>query len=271
MADPIMTRQTDVIDGRTVCVHTSPGPNPASPTLFLLHGGWGSAVMHWSPVWEDLAAHARVIAPELPGMGYDSAPITSTIPEFSRWLIRLMDYLEIGQAWVAGNSMGGALVWHLALIAPDRVKGMILINGGPLPPLSKNVQLFARTRLGRLLVRAVAKRVAFSPQAVESAFADRSRIPKPLLDLCRQRRSSPLRVTTDMIVNGTISTAVPSQPCLIIWGTEDRLHGNPPDQARRLQHRLHDARLVEIPDAGHMPQIEQPRLVIDALAAFVGF
>jgi pimeloyl-ACP methyl ester carboxylesterase len=122
-----------------------------------------------------------------------------------------------------------------------------------------------------MLVRIIAKRVAFSPKAVESAFADLSRVPGPLADLCRRRLSPQLLVTTDVIIDGALSKAAPGQPGLIIWGTGDRLHGNRPDQAKRLKHRLNDARLIEIPNAGHMPQVEQPRLVIDALASFVGF
>jgi len=109
MPGQTITEQTHIIDGRAVCVHTSPMRKPDSPTLLLIHGGWGSAVMHWAPVWDALAEHVRVVAPELPGMGYGSEPITSTVPNFSQWLERLMDHLEIEQAWVTGNSMGGAI------------------------------------------------------------------------------------------------------------------------------------------------------------------
>lgn len=271
MSDRKITEQNITINNCAVCVHTGPAPGSDSATLLLIHGGWGSADMHWSPIWETLSENVRVIAPELPGMGYGSTPITSTVLNFSQWLERLMDHLEIDQFWAAGNSLGGAIAWQLALNVPDRVKGLILINGGPLPPLSKIVQGFARTPFGRLCVRAIAKRVAFSQKAVEAAFADFSRVPEPLINLCQRRRSPQLSATTDVIIDGALSKTTPDQPGLIIWGTEDRLHGSRPAQAKRLQHRLNDARLVEIPDAGHMPQIERPRLVIDALAGFVGF
>jgi len=270
MADRTISRQRFIIDSRFVCVQTSSAPAPDSPTLLLVHGGWGGAAMHWATVWHPLAEHVRIIAPELPGMGFGSDPHTATIPGFSHWLARLLDHLEIEQVWVAGNSMGGAIAWQLALDAPDRVKGMILINGGPMPPLSKNVRRFAGTRPGRIFVRAFAKRIAFSPKAVGSAFADVSRIPEPLIELSRSRHSPQLWVTTHVIIHGTTTKLIPRQPGLIIWGTGDRLHGNRPDRAMRLKNRLPDAQLIEIPDAGHMPQVEQPRLVIEAISAFMG-
>jgi pimeloyl-ACP methyl ester carboxylesterase len=56
-------------------------------------------------------------------------------------------------------------------------------------------------------------------------------------------------------------------PTLVVVGGDDRL--TPPKYARYLAETIPGARLVEVADAGHFPQLEQPDAVNAALRAFL--
>jgi pimeloyl-ACP methyl ester carboxylesterase len=49
------------------------GPKQA-PVVLLLHSAFSDAAFSWSPIWEELAATHRVIAPDMPGFGASQAP-----------------------------------------------------------------------------------------------------------------------------------------------------------------------------------------------------
>jgi pimeloyl-ACP methyl ester carboxylesterase len=59
----------------------------------------------------------------------------------------------------------------------------------------------------------------------------------------------------------------PQARTLVIWGAEDGLPGSKAAQ-RRLPRAL-DAELVVLPDAGHLPQVEQPARFADAVVEFI--
>ena len=57
-------------------------------------------------------------------------------------------------------------------------------------------------------------------------------------------------------------------PVVLIWGTADTI--TPIAQARSLLHWMPEAKLVELPDVGHIPHIEDPSKFASALLAAVG-
>ena len=56
-------------------------------------------------------------------------------------------------------------------------------------------------------------------------------------------------------------------PTLILWGREDRLI--PVREAERLARRIQRSRLLVLPEAGHLPQREQPEAFSRAVAEFL--
>jgi pimeloyl-ACP methyl ester carboxylesterase len=59
-----------------------------------------------------------------------------------------------------------------------------------------------------------------------------------------------------------------SAPTILIWGERDALV--PPIYADEFAALLRDARKVLIADAGHLPQLEQPEPVGQAVLEFLG-
>lgn len=114
------------------------GPSEG-PAVVLLHGSPGDGSNFTRPVEdqegnkhpplaERLAdAGYRVVVPDLPGFGY-SEPY---VPDYSnishaRYLLALLDELDIAHAHLVGFSMGGGVAIHTYDIAPDRVDSITL-------------------------------------------------------------------------------------------------------------------------------------------------
>lgn len=95
--------------------------------LLLVHAGIANRHM-WDPVWDSLAAHYRVIRPDLRGFGES---IAATEP-FTNWhdLARLLRALDAVPAHVIGVSSGGGASLDLALAEPYKVNRLVLVAPG---------------------------------------------------------------------------------------------------------------------------------------------
>lgn len=102
--------------------------NRDRPVIVLIHGSPGSE-RDFELLAPLLTKRYRVIAPDLPGFGSS----THEIPDYSnrahaRYLIELLDHLQIKKAHFVGFSMGGGVVLNLADIAPDRVASLTMMS-----------------------------------------------------------------------------------------------------------------------------------------------
>ncbi|QBS39923.1 alpha/beta fold hydrolase [Nocardia sp. CS682] len=94
------------------------------------------------------AAGYRAIAPDLRGYGQTDVPAdveSYTNEAVIGDLLALLDDIGAEQAVFVGLDFGAALVWELALRAPERVRGVIVLNNpfAPRPPRSPS-QLWAK-------------------------------------------------------------------------------------------------------------------------------
>jgi pimeloyl-ACP methyl ester carboxylesterase len=107
--------------------YTDDGPTEGAP-LLLVHG-FGADSHDW--IWHIpvLSETHRVIAVDLRGHGYSSAPETGYRPEDLAYdLVRLLDLLGIERIVAIGHSMGAMVVSALALEHPDRVRALVCVD-----------------------------------------------------------------------------------------------------------------------------------------------
>jgi pimeloyl-ACP methyl ester carboxylesterase len=252
------------------------------PTLILLHG-FASSVFSWREVREPLAQYGRVVAFDRPAFGLTERP--------TRWqganpyaadnqadlTVALMDRLGIEQAILVGNSAGGTVAARSALDHPDRVKALVLVDaaiyqGGGSPawvrPLLNTPQ--AR-RIGPLLMRRIQN---WGLDFARSAWHDPSKISeevwegytKPLQaenwdrglwELFASSRESDLASQLDQL----------NLPVLVISGDDDRIVDT--QLSVRLAEHIPGAKLVIVPDCGHVPQEECPEAFLEAVEGFL--
>ncbi|MEU4996189.1 alpha/beta hydrolase [Streptomyces sp. NPDC021622] len=98
------------------------------PVLFL--HGWGTSGRVWDAQVADLAADHRVVTVDWRGCGRTDHPAAgNTIAANAADVLGLMDVLALDRPLLVGNSMGAAIALEAALQSPERVAGVVSIDG----------------------------------------------------------------------------------------------------------------------------------------------
>jgi pimeloyl-ACP methyl ester carboxylesterase len=172
---------------------------------------------------------------------------------------------------LAGHSMGGRVALEVIRRAPDRVRGLALLNTGVHP--LRDGEIASRGELVRIArergMAAVA--AAWLPPMMGSP-PERINALMPLLTAMVER-STPESFAGQikaLIERPDAEAVLPSinVPTLLMSGTHDTW--SPVDQHRAMQRQIPHATLVAIEDAGHMAPIEQPVAVAAALREWLG-
>lgn len=230
------------------------------PVLFL-HGAGG---LVWDSLLEALAGEHTVYAVEHPGAG--ESDILEQLPAIWDLVLfydELLDGLGLETTAVVGHSFGGMVAAELAANNPRRVSRLVLIaplglwrDDVPIPDLAATPP----ERLPAMLLADPGSPLAGmltppldDPQALFEASVRMASILHfiwPIPDKGLRRRIH--RVTA---------------PTLLVWGECDALV--PPVYADEFAGLLRNSETVLIPDAGHLPQLEQADAVRRAVLAFL--
>lgn len=97
--------------------------------IILLHGSYMTIDLNWSGLIPELSKTRKVIALELQGHGH--TPFSDR--ELSRATLasdveKLMDYLKIDSADIAGYSFGGQIAYQFAIQSPKRLRKLVIIS-----------------------------------------------------------------------------------------------------------------------------------------------
>jgi pimeloyl-ACP methyl ester carboxylesterase len=124
----------------------------AGPPVILVHG-FPELAFSWRHQLPALAAAGyRAIAPDMRGYGATDKPqdvADYTIQHLIGDLEGLMDALSIEQAVFVGHDWGAMLVWHMSLLAPERMAGLINLNIPHIPRPPINPITYMRLKLGK--------------------------------------------------------------------------------------------------------------------------
>jgi pimeloyl-ACP methyl ester carboxylesterase len=93
--------------------------------LVFVHGSWGSH-HNWDLVVPKLAESFRVLTYDRRGHSESArSPEQGSVREDVADLAALIEHLELGPAWVAGNSFGASITLRLAGERSDLLRGII--------------------------------------------------------------------------------------------------------------------------------------------------
>ena len=211
------------------------------------------------------------VAPDLPGFGDSPLSGPPDLEHFARAVLRTLDQLHIERAAWVGLSMGGYVLFRVLALAPERVAAVVLADTRAEPDSPE-----ARARRFDQ-----ASRVAASgPQAIaegflEGALGPTSRRQRPgvvgrVRELVLQARPAGIIHALHAMAARPDSTPLLGSirvPALAMVGQEDAL--TPPAVVKALAERIPGARCVEIPGAGHLPNLETPEAFNEALLNFL--
>src|SRR5437762_7450451 len=97
--------------------------------IVLLHGAFYNIEMNWAQLIPELSKTRKVIAIEMQGHGH--TPFSDrklSITTLASDVEKVMDYLKIHSADVAGFSMGGSVAYQFAVQSPKRLRKLVIIS-----------------------------------------------------------------------------------------------------------------------------------------------
>ena len=256
------------------------------PTIVLVHGLGGSH-LNWAAVGPALAAHGRVLAPDLAGFGRTPLAGRSADVAANRVLLdRVLDAVGDGPAILVGNSMGGLIAMLEAESRPAKVAALVLVGPaqprpatGPtwvdprvaaifaayaFPGVGERVLRWRAERLGpeglvqQTLALCCADATGLSPDIVAAHVAlARDRLTgMPYANAAfLQAARSMLALLFRARALRTIIRRI-AAPALIVHGSRDRLV--PIAASRALATLRPDWTLAVFDGVGHVPQLEAP-------------
>lgn len=109
------------------------GPDDAPP--LILSSGLGGSAKYWAPNIAALAERHRVVAYDHRGTGRSdrALPATVAVEDLARDILALMDALDLPRATIMGHAAGGVAALALALLAPERIDKLVVVNGWASP------------------------------------------------------------------------------------------------------------------------------------------
>lgn len=237
--------------------------------IVLLHGT--SASLHtWQGWTQALSDEYCVVSMDLPGFGL-TGPYTDESTKYSsanyaKFVIQVLNSLNLKQApqlTLAGNSLGGKIAWRTAILYPEYVQKLILIDAAGYPATPKHIPLGFKLAkypaltpvLSRILPREVVKK------SILSVYADDTKVDEALVDryynlTLRQGN----RKALNRRLRDTDNESDPAQikqldlPTLIIWGAQDDLI--PVENAALFHKDIANSQLKIFDDLGHVPHEE---------------
>jgi pimeloyl-ACP methyl ester carboxylesterase len=97
--------------------------------IILLHGAFYTIEMNWAELIPELSKTRKVIAIEMQGHGH--TPFSDrelSITTLASDVEKVMDYLKIDSADVAGFSMGGSVAYQFAVQSPKRLRKLVITS-----------------------------------------------------------------------------------------------------------------------------------------------
>ena len=250
-----------------VALHYEDRGDAARPVL-VFSNSLGTDFRIWDAVVALLGDRFRYVRYDKRGHGLSEAtPAPYTMDDHIGDLESLLDHLGVKACTVIGLSVGGVIAQGLAAKRPDLVKAMVLMD--------------TAHKIGT---------AEMWNQRIDGVTANGI---SPLADAIMQRWFTPAYRTPDnpdfvgyiaMLTRTTVDgyagtcaalrdtdyteqTRALSLPVLAIVGDQDG--STPPDLVRSTADLIRGAQFRIIPDAGHLPCIEQPRAVASLLANFL--
>lgn len=227
--------------------------------LVLIHG---FPLDHsiWDDVTPLLTPTFDLILPDLRGFGESISPAPVwTMPNLAADIAALLDHLGIESAFLAGHSMGGYVALAFAAAYPQRVRGLALVASQTAADTpEKRAGRFAQA--GQIAEDGIGETVA----GMTLKLSPDARVQKFVHDLMRKQKPAGFIGSLKAMAERADTLSVleeASFPVLIVHGGADGLI---PLQ-REIQAKVPRARVFELPGVGHMPMMESPQQVADAL------
>lgn len=246
--------------------YTNEGVTEGTPLVFI--NSLGTDLRIWDDVVPHFSERYYVIRYDKRGHGLSDCPPTPySIRDHATDLAGLLDQLNVVKAILVGISVGGMIALDFAATWPKRVQSLILCDTAPKigTAVLWNERITTLRQHGMaalsdmILSRWFANAFAANEPAAYSGYANMlTRMPVTgYTGTCEAIRDADLTEAAKTITG----------PTLVLCGAEDK--ATLPPLVHGLCELMPHAQYQQIPDAGHLPCIEQPKILAEHIAKFI--
>jgi len=242
-------------DGLTLAYEEAGSGTP----LLLVHG-WPHDHTMWAGQLGGLAPYARVLAPDLRGVGGSTVRGPYTIDQYADDLSAFLDSLGIARAVVCGLSMGGYIAFAMLRRHRDRIRGLVLADTRATADTDD-----ARENRTRLIASIEQEGMAALAERQLQSMLARTTIERhaPLVDTVRHMMASvppegaigALRAMAARPDSTSLLETI-DVPTLVVGGAEDTV--TTPDVLRRMAASIPKSRVEILEQSGHLCPLERP-------------
>jgi pimeloyl-ACP methyl ester carboxylesterase len=268
------------VAGRTV--RMAEAGDPSKPTVLFL-SPFPFTILTFEPVWRELTEHAHLVAYDVPGLGKSpGGPEVMHYDVAARFLVELMDELDLRDVHLVGHDIPSAIVLGAAALNPVRIASLVIGDGPGIDVDATDLKLngsavrrfFAwgapyRAMVGRMpaavFLRMIHRlgNVRFQPSAYEVA------------DQLEAYGGGRLKTTMAWFVGALAGIRSHVDPHLerldlpvhVVWGVDDVVVFD--TMGRELDRRLPRSTFTRIDAAGHVPWADQPETYAALLRSWI--
>lgn len=251
-----------------------PDSQTQRPVLVLLHAFPLDSRM-WEPQRSALADYVDLITPDLPGFGlapgFDEESLT--MARAAEIVEAELDAREIERCILGGLSMGGYIAFECWRRFSSRIDGLLLADTKATPDTEggRNKRFSAAERIGH------GEYLLYVEELLGTLLSESTRREHPAVEIAV--RAIAQSTTPTAAISGLLGMASRADssdlldgihvPAALIFGEHDAV--TTVDEGRGISHRIPNATLTIVPEAGHLSNIENPHAfnhaVIDLIAA----
>jgi len=253
------------IDGVTLH-YTREGREQTTPLVFI--NSLGTDLRIWNVVTARLVDRFMLIRYDKRGHGLsDCPPGPYTIRQHTNDLAGLLGQLGVESAILIGVSVGGMIAIDYAVRYPQHIAALVLSDTaakiGTADMWNERISLLRENGMAHL-AGAILERW-FSP----SFAGQHSAAYRGYFNMLTRTPLDGYIATCEAIRDADLSDVVSSikVPTLVVGGAEDG--ATPPDLVRGLAEALPKARFELVEQAGHIPSIEQPAMLVAKIDQFL--
>jgi 3-oxoadipate enol-lactonase len=250
-----------------VRLHTRADGELGAPTLLLLNS-LGTDLSMWDPQVAVWSGARRIVRYDQRGHGRSEAPPPPySVERLGRDALAVLDAYEVGEADVCGLSLGGVVALWVAGTAPERVRRAVFADTAARVGTEEGWRQRAATVRAEGMA-AVADLVLdrfFSPAFRASGAPAVEALDRTLRQASVDGYTGSCEALATADLTGLAREV--RAPSLVVVGTADE--ATPPSDAEALHGLLRDARLVELPGAGHLANLETPERFAEVVDDFL--
>jgi 3-oxoadipate enol-lactonase len=242
---------------------------PAGAPVLVLSNSLGTTVGLWEAQLPELLPRFRVLRYDHPGHGDSPVAPDLTVEDLAERVLELLDSLELERVSFCGLSLGGMVGMALALRSPERLDRLALCSTAAY--LGPPEGWYERARIVRARGLEPIADSVLSRWFTERFRADHPDVTGRFREMLTATPPHGYASCCEAIASWDARQRIReiALPTLVLVGAEDP--ATTLDHAAVIAGEIADARIVDIPAAAHLTNVEQPevftRVLLDQLTA----